>query len=147
MTIFKKSDNKKHRATVEDFRQRIASAQMPSHVQQIADRELEMLSKTNPAAAEYTIGLTYIEYLVSLPWHKKTSDNLDLESAERILNERHYGLSEGKERILEHLDEKIFMTNKKPRILVVDDEETCQKKPGLRIKKRELYCSHGCQWS
>jgi ATP-dependent Lon protease len=135
LTIFKKSDNKKHRATVEDFRQGIASANMPSNVQQIAERELEMLSKTNPAAAEYTIGLTYIEYLVSLPWHKKTSDNLDLERAERILNERHYGLSEGKERVLEHLDEKIFMTNKKPRILVVDDEEPVRKNLDYVLKK------------
>ena len=78
MNFFKKSDDKQHLATIEDYRQRIASANMPSNVQQIAERELEMLSKTNPAAAEYAIGLTYIEYLVSLPWNKKTSDNLDL---------------------------------------------------------------------
>jgi ATP-dependent Lon protease len=135
MTIFKKSDNKKHRATVEELRQRIASAQMPSHVQQIAERELEMLSRTNPAGAEYTSGLTYIEYLVSLPWHMKTSENLDLEHAERILNERQYGLSEVKKRILAHLAEKIFMTNKKPRILVVDDEEPVRKNLEYILKK------------
>ena len=137
MTIFKKSDNKKHRATVEDFRQRVASAQMPSHVRQIADRGLEMLSKTNPAAAEYAIGLTYIEYLVSLPWHKKTSDNLDLERAERILNERHYGLSEVKERIIEHLAVKIMVMNRKPTILIVDDEEIARNNLEHILKKED----------
>src|SRR4030042_6244107 len=135
MNIFKKSKNKQQLAAIEDCRQKIASPHMPSHVRQIADRGLEMLSKTDPAAAEYTFGLTYIEYLVSLPWYKKTSDNLDLERAERILNERHYGLSEGKERVLEHLDEKIFMTNKKPRILVVDDEEPVRKNLDYVLKK------------
>jgi len=65
---------------------------MPAQVKDIALKELDLLSKMNSSAAEYTITLTYIEYLTSLPWNKKTSDNLDLERAERILNERHYGL-------------------------------------------------------
>ena len=122
MNLFKKSDDKQHLATIEDYRQRIASAHMPSHVQQLAERELDMLSKTNPAAAEYSIGLTYIEYLVSLPWLKRTPDNLNLERAERILNERHYGLREVKERIIEHLAVKILVMNRKPTVLIVDDE-------------------------
>jgi ATP-dependent Lon protease len=96
---------------------------MPSEVQRIADRELEMLSKTNPVTAEYSIGLTYIDYLLGLPWNKKTADNLDLERAERILNERHYGLHDVKERIIEHLAVKILVMNRKPQILVVDDED------------------------
>ncbi len=108
---------------------------MPSHVQQIAERELEMLSKTNPAAAEYTIGLTYIEYLVSLPWHKKTSDNLDLERAEKILDEGHYGLREVKERIIEHLAVKILVMNRKPTILIVDDEEIARNNLEHILKK------------
>jgi len=74
MSIFKKSDDKQHSATIEELRQRIDSANMPSHVLKIADKELDMLSRTNSTTAEYTIGLTYIDYLVSLPWTKKTAD-------------------------------------------------------------------------
>jgi len=96
---------------------------MPSTIKQIAERELDMLCKMSPATAEYTIGLTYMDYLASLPWNRKTADNLDLERAKRILNERHFGLNDVKERILEHLAVKIFVMNKKPHILVVDDEE------------------------
>jgi len=127
MSIFKKTEDKQHTAVVEDFRLQIASAHMPSGVRQIAEKELDMLSKTSPATAEYTIGLTYIDYLVSLPWNKKTPDNLDLERAERVMNERHYGLHEVKERILEHLAVKILVMNRKPRILVVDDEEIARR--------------------
>ncbi|OGW39208.1 MAG: endopeptidase La [Nitrospirae bacterium RBG_13_39_12] len=127
MNIFKKSGEKLHLATIEESRQMIISAKMPPYVEQIASKELEMLSKMSSATAEFTIGLNYIDYLVSLPWNVKTKDNLDLSRAESILNERHYGLAEVKERILEHLAVKIFVTNKKPRILVVDDEETARK--------------------
>ena len=96
----------------------IAPAEMPSHVQQIANKELEMLSKIS---AEYTIGLAYIDYLISLPWNKKTEDKLDLDRVEKVVNEGLYGLRDTiKKRVLEYLDIK---TLKKPRILVVDDEE------------------------
>jgi ATP-dependent Lon protease len=123
MSIFKKSEDKQHLATLDEFRQKIVSAHMPSNIKQIAERELDMMCKMSPATAEYTIGLTYVDYLVSLPWSKKTADNLDLTRAQNILNERHYGLDEVKERILEHLAVKILVMNRKPQILVVDDEE------------------------
>ncbi len=135
MSIFKKSEERLQTAIIEDLRQTIALSKMPPHVQQIANKELELLSKTSPTTAEYTIGLNYIDYLVSLPWNKKTEDNLDLERAERILNERHYGLHKVKERILEHLAVKILITNKKPRILVVDDEEIARKNLEHILKK------------
>ncbi len=122
VSIFKKPEDKQQLATADEFRQKIDSAHMPSGVRQIAERELDMMCKMSPATAEYTIGLTYVEYLVNLPWNKKTADNLDLTRARKILDERHYGLSDVKERILEHLAVKILVMNKKPRILVVDDE-------------------------
>lgn len=138
MNIFKKSDDKQHLTTIEDFRQRISSANMPPHIKQITEKELDILSKMSSATAEYTIGITYIDYLVSLPWNRKTVDNLDLARAERILNERHYGLSEVKERILEYLAVKILVLNRKPRILVVDDEEVARNNLE-HILKREDY--------
>jgi ATP-dependent Lon protease len=135
MSIFKKSGEKIQCTPIEELRQMISSAQMPSNVQQIANKELEMLSKISPTTTEYTIGLTYIDYLVSLPWNKKTEDNLDLERARKILNERHYGLYNIKERILEHLAVKILVTKRQPRILVVDDEEIVRKNLEHILKK------------
>ena len=122
MSIFKKSEDRQQAATIDEFRKKIDSAQLPSGVKQIAERELEMMCNMSPATAEYTIGLTYVDYLASLPWNKKTADTLDLTRAETILNERHYGLSEVKRRIIEHLAVKILVMNKKPQILVIDDE-------------------------
>jgi ATP-dependent Lon protease len=135
MGIFKKSEERLQAEAIEELRERISSAGLPPHVQQVAERELELLSKVNSSTAEYTIGLTYIDYLISLPWNKKTEDNLDLERAERILNERHYGLYKIKERILEHLAVKRLVTNKRPRILVVDDEEVALKTLERAFKK------------
>src|SRR4030042_6028558 len=137
MNIFKKSGEKLHLATIEESRQMIISAKMPPYVEQIASKELEMLSKMSSATAEFTIGLNYIDYLVSLPWNVKTKDNLDLSRAESILNERHYGLAEVKERILEHLAVKIFVMNKKPQILIVDDEEISRNNLEHILKKED----------
>lgn len=100
---------------------------MPPPVAKISEQELELLTRISPSSAEYTIGITYIDYLVSLPWNKKTEDNLDIVRAERILNENHYGLDKIKERIMEHLAIKVLMMNKKARILVIDDEEIARK--------------------
>jgi len=80
-----------------------------------------------PSTAEYTIGITYVEYLVSLPWNKKTDDNLDIGRAGMILDEDHYGLQKIKERILEYLAVKNLKATQRPRILIVDDEEIARK--------------------
>ncbi|HDH05698.1 MAG TPA: endopeptidase La [Nitrospirae bacterium] len=122
MGIFRKSEEDIQAATLEELRQVVDSASLPSRARQVADKELAVLSKISPGTAEYTIGLTYIDYLLGLPWNKKTEDNLDLQMAGKILDERHYGLQQIKERILEHLAVKILVNHKKPGILVVDDE-------------------------
>jgi ATP-dependent Lon protease len=138
MSIFRNSDEKAQDATIRELRQRIASAQMPHHVTEVADKELGMLSKIDPGTAEYTIGLTYIDYLTGLPWSRKTEDNLDLQRAGKILNERHFGLHKIKERILEHLAVKILTSTKRPNILVVDDEAVALKNME-RILQKEGY--------
>jgi ATP-dependent Lon protease len=127
MTFFKKADGKQQPAAIEELRERILSIKLPQPVSDIAGRELETLSKISPSSAEYSIGLTYIDYLLSLPWNKSTEDNLDLARAEKVLNERHYGLGKIKERILEHLAVNILIMNKKPRVLIVDDQEIARK--------------------
>ena len=101
----------------------------------VAERELDLLSRISPAAAEYTIGLTYLEYLAALPWHRTTEDNLDLARAERILNEHHYGLGQVKERILEHLAIKALRRRRQPRVLAVDDDETARRNLVLALAR------------
>ncbi len=127
MKFFKKPDESRQESIIEELRQQISSIGMPQEVQKIANQELDILSKISPSSAEYTIGLTYIDYLVTMPWNKKTEDNLDIGRAERILEEDHYGLHKTKERVLEHLAVKVLRMKKRPHILVVDDEEIARK--------------------
>ena len=72
-------------------------------VQEVFERELKKLERTNPQAAEYGIQLNYLQYLVDLPWMEYTKDNFDLKRAQKILDTDHYGLDKVKERIIEHL--------------------------------------------
>ena len=72
-------------------------------VQEVFDRELKKLERTNPQAAEYGIQLNYLQYLVDLPWMDFTKDNFDLKKAQKVLDADHFGLEKVKERIIEHL--------------------------------------------
>ncbi|MCK5765940.1 MAG: endopeptidase La [Bacteroidales bacterium] len=72
-------------------------------VKDIFDGELRKLQRMNPQAAEYSIQVNYLEMLVELPWNEFTPDDLDLNNAQKILDEDHYGLEKVKERIIEHL--------------------------------------------
>ncbi|MBF0451034.1 MAG: endopeptidase La [Candidatus Magnetomorum sp.] len=126
MAIFKKKDDQEenvNEAELDDLKLSVINAKMPEQVENIALKEIEKLKKSNPATAEYTIGMNYIDYLISLPWNKTTKDNLDIKHAESILNKEHYGLPEIKDRILEHLAVRILKSSKKYNILVVEDEK------------------------
>jgi len=76
---------------------------LPEDAMKEAKRELERLSKMHPFAPEYTVARTYIDWLLELPWNEFTEDHLDLDQAERILNEDHYDLEKIKNRVLEYL--------------------------------------------
>ncbi len=88
---------------VEEFRTKIEAAGMPEEALKEARRELDRLSKLPTAAAEYGVIRTYLDWMVSLPWSKVTSDNLDVAHARAVLDEDHYDLKDIKERILEYL--------------------------------------------
>ncbi|MBQ1939313.1 MAG: LON peptidase substrate-binding domain-containing protein, partial [Alistipes sp.] len=75
----------------------------PEEVQKLFEKELLKLERINPAVAEYTVQITYLELLLELPWGEYTPDNLDLKAAREQLDRDHFGLEEVKERILEHL--------------------------------------------
>jgi len=141
MRIFKKGEETELSTEIDGLRDTVHHAKMPAHIEKVALKEVERLSKTSPSAAEYTIGINYIDYLVSLPWHRMTEDNLDITRAKSILDEEHYGLKEIKDRILEHLAVRILKLSRRHRILVVDDEEmTCKNldhvltKDGFEVK-------------
>jgi len=88
---------------VTEFRKRIADAKMPEKVLKEAEKQLKRLEKMHPDTAESATVRTYLEWMVELPWSKRSKDNLDLKAAARVLNEDHYDLEKVKERILEYL--------------------------------------------
>jgi len=88
---------------IEEFKSKIEKAAMPKEAFDAAMKELDRLSKMSPAAAEYTVSRTYLDWLVSLPWSISTEDILDIKAAQKILNEDHFDLEKVKERILEFL--------------------------------------------
>ncbi|MCK4224553.1 MAG: endopeptidase La [candidate division Zixibacteria bacterium] len=90
-------------AELDEFKRKIKEAKMPAEAKDAAQKELDRLSKMNPAAAEYTVSRTYLDWLVNLPWSKSTQDVLDIKKAKKILDEDHYDLDKVKERILEYL--------------------------------------------
>lgn len=90
-------------AEVKELRKKLKQAKLPEEAQKEADRELSRLSRMHPSSAEYTVARTYLDWLIALPWSKSTKDNLDIASAQKVLDTDHYDLEKVKERILEYL--------------------------------------------
>jgi ATP-dependent Lon protease len=90
-------------AEINELRERIETANLPEHARKQADRELGRLERLPPAAAEYGVIRTYLEWLVELPWNATTDDNLDIAHAREVLDADHYDLEKVKDRILEYL--------------------------------------------
>jgi ATP-dependent Lon protease len=88
---------------LDELREQIQAAGMPKEVEEKAYKELDRLEKMPPASPEVVVVRTYLDWLVTLPWSKRTEDRLDIEDAERVLHEDHSGLNKVKERILEYL--------------------------------------------
>jgi ATP-dependent Lon protease len=88
---------------VEELTQKIEAAGMPEAVKKEAMRELDRLAKMPVAAAEYTVSRTYLDWLVTLPWQKRTDEVIDLPKTKQVLDADHSGLEKAKDRILEYL--------------------------------------------
>ena len=88
---------------IKALKKKIEEAKMPPEAQKEAERELARLENMPPQAAEYTVSRTYLDWLISLPWSVSTTDNLDINAAQKVLDEDHYNLKKVKERILEYL--------------------------------------------
>src|SRR5207237_5322588 len=85
---------------------KIEDAKLPEKVAQEARRETERLRQLSPASSEYQVIRTYLDWILALPWNKDTGqgeETIDLKKVEAALDDRHYGLDEAKERIIEYL--------------------------------------------
>ncbi len=90
-------------AEINELRERIENAELPEQAQKQAERELGRLERLPPAAAEYGVIRTYLEWIIDLPWSVTTEDNLDIAHAREVLDADHYDLEKVKDRILEYL--------------------------------------------
>jgi ATP-dependent Lon protease len=88
---------------IEEYIKKAETKKWKIEVKKVFDKELDKLHRLNPAAAEYSVQVNYIQTLLDLPWDFYTNDNLDLNNARNVLDSDHFGLDEVKERILEHL--------------------------------------------
>ncbi|MGD8377028.1 MAG: endopeptidase La [Acidobacteriota bacterium] len=102
---------------VEEFRQKIEEAKLPAEANEKAEQELKRLEVMPPVSAEATVSRNYLEWLLSVPWNKRSRESRDLDRAENILNEDHYGLDKIKERILEFLAVRRLVTKTRGQIL------------------------------
>src|SRR6188472_2054610 len=102
---------------VEELKKKIEQAKMPEEVEEKAIQELKRLEAMPPMSAEATVSRNYLDWLIAVPWHKKTKENRDLKNAEVVLNEDHYGLEKIKDRILEFLAVRALVKKPKATIL------------------------------
>ncbi|MBU4122503.1 LON peptidase substrate-binding domain-containing protein, partial [bacterium] len=95
----KNSPNKEY----SDYLKKIKEAKMPKQAKKQVKEELERLSKMMPFSPESTVVRTYIDWMISMPWNKKTTDNMNIDNVQKVLEAEHWGLKKSKERVLEYL--------------------------------------------
>lgn len=102
---------------IEELRKKVADSNMPSDAEEKAKREIDRLESMPPMSAEATVCRNFLDWLINMPWKKKSREKRDLKQAEKILNEDHYGLEKVKERILEYLSIRQLVKNPKGVVL------------------------------
>ncbi len=122
------------------LRKKVDEAQLPVPVLNTLNNELEKLEKTDPSVAEYSVGFNYVELVLALPWNRSTLCKLDISRAQAVLNTRHYGLKQVKERILEFLAAKTLCSKAQQTILLVDDEEIARTNMDYVLRKEGYTC-------
>jgi len=88
---------------LEEYRTKIKEKNLPEVAVKEAERELDRLARMHPSSAEYTVAMTYLNWLTELPWSESTPDNLDIKIARKVLDDDHFGLEKAKRRIIEYL--------------------------------------------
>ena len=102
---------------IDELKKKLESARMPKDVEEKAIQELKRLEVMPPMSAEATVSRNYLDWLIAVPWHKRTRESRDLKRAEEILNTDHYGLEKIKDRILEFLAVRALVKKPKATIL------------------------------
>ena len=111
---FKKEDQPNE---IAELKEKVENAKMSNDAEEKASKEIERLESMPPMSAEATVSRNYLDWLISLPWNKKSREKRNIEEAERILNEDHHGLDKVKERILEYLSVRQLVKSPKGVIL------------------------------
>jgi ATP-dependent Lon protease len=88
---------------IKDLKKQIEKAKMPLEAKREAEKQLKRLEQMHPESSEASLVRTYLDWLVDIPWSKRTKDNLNIKKAQQVLDEDHYDLDKVKERILEYL--------------------------------------------
>ena len=102
---------------IDQLKEKIEESKMPKDVAEKATQELERLEAMPPMSAEATVSRNYLDWLIAVPWHKRSRESRDLKRAEKILNEDHHGLEKIKDRILEFLAVRTLVKKPKGTIL------------------------------
>ena len=102
---------------LDGIEERIAKAQLPTEAESVAKKQLKRLRNMQVGSAEYTVVRTYLDWILDLPWHVQTPDNLEIAAVRKVLDEDHYGLEKVKKRILEYLAVRKLKKDKKGPIL------------------------------
>ncbi|MEX0601307.1 MAG: endopeptidase La, partial [Rhodothermales bacterium] len=90
-------------AEMKELRERAGEKDLPEHVRETLEKEFDRLARTNPAAPDYAVTRNYVDWILDLPWLEYSEDHLEIDRAEEVLDEDHYGLEQVKKRILEYL--------------------------------------------
>ena len=102
---------------IEELKKDIEAKGMPDEVKREVNKDIKRISRMQPGSSEYVTIRTYLDWILDLPWHEKTEDNLDIQNVEDILNEDHFDLKKPKKRILEYLSVKKLKNDLKGPIL------------------------------
>src|SRR5262249_59174317 len=98
-----RGEKDEYKNEIQEQEEKIRQKKMSAEAREKAEKELKKLKMMSPMSAEATVVRNYIDWLISLPWQDYTEDKLDINAAEKVLEEDHYGLEKVKQRILEYL--------------------------------------------
>ncbi len=106
-------------ALISKFKSRIEKKTLPEQVGKVINDELDKLSTLEPSSSEYTVSRNYLEWLTEMPWGEYSNDSLDIDKAQAVLDEAHYGLKDVKNRILEFIAVSALRGNVQGKILLL----------------------------
>jgi len=146
VNTFKESSDNLRPDSIDKLKYVISTSDLPSQALDSALKALDHLSDTPEGSTEYNNILTYIDYLIKLPWNRKTNNSTDLSRTETVLNEAVKGSSHVRDKILSHLASRVLNTNPHVKILVVDDEKIALKNLSHLLRKEDydvVTCENG----